>query len=122
VLLTLTLPRIYDDMTSALIRRVHAAEGTLLARGAKLFDIRVDLSAAAPQDCPPISDHRIALREALWLRRLAVRERDEPAVDAILAWFSTSPDEALEGEPQRAVRIAIAGILLPVDWWDRDRP
>ena len=111
MLLTLTLPRIQEQMTYGLVRRIYAAEGQALAVGTKLFDIRVDLSATAPHDCPPVSHYRLVVRERVWLRRLAVTEGDEAAVGATLAQLSTTADEPLDGGPARAVRIAIAGIM-----------
>jgi pyruvate/2-oxoglutarate dehydrogenase complex dihydrolipoamide acyltransferase (E2) component len=118
VLLTLTLPRIGEYMTTAVIKTVYAAEGDALAPGAKLLDLSVDLSAVAPHDCPPIMLYRLALRDRAWLRRLAVAAEDEIEVGTVLARFSTEPDEPIEGEPARAVRIAIAGIVGQTGWWE----
>ena len=122
MLLTLTLPRIQEQMTYGLVRRIYAAEGQALAAGTKLFDIRVDLSATALHDCPPVSDYRLAVRERVWLRRLAVTEGDEAAVGATLAQLSTTADEPLDSGPARAVRVAIAGIIITTqDLWEDTR-
>ena len=118
MLLTVTLPRIQEQMTFGLVRRIYAVEGQALAVGAKLFDIRVDLSAAAPHDCPPVSNYRLAVRERVWLRRLAVTAGDEAAVGATLAELSTTADEPLDGGAARAVRVAIAGIMTTQDFWE----
>lgn len=120
MLLTLTLPRINELMISAVVETIHAAAGSALAPGAKLMDLTVDLSAVAAQDCPPISLYRIVLRDRAWLRRVAVACGDDVEVGALLAHFSTDPDEPLEGEPARAVRVTIAGILAQSEGWRED--
>lgn len=116
MLLNLNVPRINDYMASAFIESVHAREGERLAPGAKLIDMTVDLSLAAPHDCPPISHYRMVLREAAHLRRLYVRRGDEPVVGAPLALFSTDPDEPLDGPPGRMARTAIATIMFQSTW------
>lgn len=116
MLLNLTLPRILEPMTTALIDTVHAAEGSELALGAKLLDLTVDLSAGAAHDCPPISTYRIALRDRVWLRRMLVAADDEIEVGAPLALFSTEPDEPLDAAPSRAVRVSLVGIVQQPSW------
>jgi hypothetical protein len=116
LLLNLNVPRINDYMASARIETVHGCEGQLLAAGAKLFDMTVDLSLAAPHDCPPISHYRMVLRERAHLRRLYVRRGDEPAVGAALALFSTDPDEPVDGAPGRMARTVIATIMFQSIW------
>ena len=112
MLLTLTLPRIHERMPTARIEAVHAAAGAELRFGAKLVDLTVDLSAAAEQDCPPISHYRIVLLDRGWLRDLRIARGDEIPVGATMATLSTAPDEPLEAAPARAARTSIAGILL----------
>lgn len=121
MLLTLPLPRINEYMASATIKSIYAAIGESLSPGAKLLDLSVDLGAAAPHDCPPVSLYRIALRDRVWLRRLAVAPSDDVRVGAVMAHFSTEPDEPLDGQSVRPVRISIAGILDPSDWWSERR-
>lgn len=115
LLLNLIVPRINDYMTTAIVEAVYQREGEALGVGARLFDLTVDLSVAAPHDCPPISHYRLVLREAAWLRRVSAGRGDEPAVGEPLALFSTSPDEPLEGEA-RPARLAIAAILHQSSW------
>jgi hypothetical protein len=122
LLLTLTLARINDYMSTATIRSVYAAEGASLAPGQKLLDLSIDLSAIVPHDCPPISFYRIAMRERVWLRRLIVTPGTDVEVGAALACFSTVPGEPLDGEPARAARVTIAGIIDQSDWWRRGAP
>ncbi len=117
MILVATLPSIHPLMRSARVEAVHAAPGSALAPGAKLLDLRVDLSLAVTHDCPPVTYHRIALRERAWLRRLEVAAGDEVANGAVVAVFSTEPDEPLDVTPGRAVRVSVAGILHEPDWW-----
>jgi hypothetical protein len=112
LLLTLTLPRIHERMTTARIEAVHAAAGAWLAYGAKLVDLTVDLSAGAEQDCPPLSHYRIVLLDRGWLRELRIARGDEVGVGARMAMLSSTPDEPLDAAPTRAVRTSIAGIML----------
>ena len=116
MLLSLTLSRINLHMVDAIIDIVHVAEGDGIPLGGKFLDLTVDLSAATPHDCPPITHYRMALRDRVWLRRLDVAAGDRPEVGASLALFSTTPDEALEGGPARPVRVAIAGIIPQSVW------
>jgi hypothetical protein len=120
VLLNLTLPRINEHMITAVVRTIYPRINTALPLGAKLMDLSIDLSTVLPHDCPPISMYRIALRDRVWLRNLAVGVGDEIAVGTTLARFSTEPDESLDGDPARAVRVTIAGIIDPVDWWHEE--
>jgi hypothetical protein len=117
MLLTLALPRFNDLMTSAVVEAIHAAPGTALAIGAKLMDVSVDLSAVAAHDCPPISHFRNVLREPATLRRLDVGVGDVVPANALVAQFSTQPDEPLDGAPARQVRVTVAGILSAADDW-----
>lgn len=121
MLLTLTLPRINELMSTAVVETIHAVSGSALTPGTKLLDLSVDLSAVAAHDCPPVSLYRIVLRDRVFLRRVAVARGDELAVGALLAQFSTDPEEPLDGEAARAVRITIAGILAPSESWHEDR-
>ena len=116
MLLNLTLPRINPEMTTATIDRILIAVGGAVPLGGKLLDLTVDLSAAAPHDCPPISHYRLVARDRVWLRRLDVAAGSEPEVGASLALFSTEPDEPLSGPPARSLRVAVAGIIPQASW------
>ncbi|MBI1262904.1 MAG: hypothetical protein GC184_14395 [Rhizobiales bacterium] len=105
-------------MSSATIQVIYPMEGTLMVPGSKLLDIKVDLSLAASHDCPPVSFHRIALRDRVWLRRLLVPLNAELAVGTKLALFSTTADESLDVAPAREVRTSMASILQQTDYWD----
>jgi len=116
LLLNLIVPRINDHMTEAIVEAVYAEEGEALAIGAKLFDITVDLSAAAPHDCPPISHYRLVLRERAWLRRIDARRREVCPLGAPLALFSTLPDEPVDQPPARRPRMTVAMIMHQHAW------
>ena len=55
MLLTLALPRINEYMTTAKITNVYAAEGAALVPGAKLLDLRVDLSGRVESGGDPVA-------------------------------------------------------------------
>ena len=116
MLLSLSLPIINPFMTTATIEVLHVSVGDFLPLGSKLMDLKVDLSAAAPQDCPPIASFRLAVRDAVYLRRLDVIQGQEYPVGASLALFSTTPDEPLDAEPTRALRLSTAGIMQAFSW------
>src|SRR5207342_1585724 len=82
VLLNLTLPRINEHMTTAVVKTIYPEINTALQFGSKLMDLSIDLSAVLPHDCPPVSMYRIALRDRVWLRKLAVAIGDDIAVGA----------------------------------------
>ena len=117
MLLAFALPRVNPHMSSAIVSAIHAREGDALAAGSKLADLTVDLTAIAAQDCPPVSHFRMVVRERAWLRELAVARGDEIAVGTRIALFSTAPDEPLDTEPVRELRVAIAGILMQAPAW-----
>jgi len=117
LLLTLNLPHILDYMTAASVEAIHAGVGDELERGAKLLDLKVDLTAGAAHDCPPISYYRILLRERARLTALGVSCGDEPLVGAELARFASLAPETGEGAEGRPARVAIAAIFGP-DVWD----
>jgi hypothetical protein len=116
MLLSMLLPPINVHMTYATIKRVHATPGQALSPGAKLIDLRIDLTSAFPQDCPPISYYRIVLRERAWLRSVMVAQGGDVAPGQPLALLSTEDGEPLDGTPVRAVRVSTAGILWQPDW------
>src|SRR6185312_2756256 len=89
LLLNLTLPRINPEMTAAIIDRILIPLGAAVPIGGKLLDLTVDLSAAAPHDCPPISHYRLVSRDRAWLRRIDARRREVCPLGAPLALFST---------------------------------
>lgn len=113
MLLEYRLPAINANMTEASIERRYAEPGAALAIGTKLLDLRVDLSSAFSQDCPPISFYRIVMRERAYLRELRPADGEACPVGALIAIFSTEPGEPLDGVAARPIRVATAGIAQP---------
>ncbi len=91
--------------------------GARLSAGSKFLDISVDLGSAFAQDCPPISYYRVVLREALWLRMLAVAAGAACDLGQPIAIFSSEPDEPADGAVARGVRVATAGIVYHAGMW-----
>lgn len=111
-----TLPSFSEGVALVRLERVYANEGDRLARGDKLMDLIVDLSAGVVRDCPPISTCRIFMREEVWLRSIAI-EPDAPiAAGTILALLSDDPDSVPQ-PPQRDARTSVATMLHHTDWW-----
>ena len=98
-------------MHGSRVEAIHVRVGDQLLIGARLLDLVVDLSAAAPHDCPPRSHYSLAVRDKVWVRRLDVAPGDEPEVGASLGLFSTEPDEPVDGAPAREIRVAIVGVI-----------
>jgi pyruvate/2-oxoglutarate dehydrogenase complex dihydrolipoamide acyltransferase (E2) component len=111
VLLALSMPRMGKEMRSGTVMQVYVADGSRVAVGTKLADVRVDLSAVALQDCPPVYWFRMVAREKGWVRKLLTSTGETRTVGDLLALIGTEPDEAVEGTPVREFRIVSAGIL-----------
>jgi hypothetical protein len=119
VLLTLKVPKLLPEATSVKIEKVFATVGQFLQPGAKICDLRIDLSAVAAHDCPPVSFFRIAFRDRAWLRQVSVVDGDIREVGAELALFSTARDEAIDFIPVRSARFTAAGIIHQSALWDQ---
>jgi hypothetical protein len=118
LLLTLKLPNLLANVRLAKIETLFVVEGQFLKPGMKVLDLRIDLSAVAAHDCPPVSFYRIAFRDRAWLRRLSVADGDTREAGMELALFSTEEDEPLNGNPGRSARFTTAGIIHRSDWRD----
>jgi hypothetical protein len=116
LLFNLTLPRINPYMSTAIVDKIHVSTGSAMPLGGKLLDLTLDLSAAAPHDCPPVGHYCLIIRDRVWLRRLYIAPGDEPAVGANLAIFSTEADEPLDRPPSRQARVTIVGIVPMLSW------
>jgi len=116
LLLSLTLGRLNEHMTLGLVDKVHMASGASLPVGAKLLDIKVDLSGAQAHDCPPITYFRLVSRDRVWLRDLKITVGQSCEVGTLMALFSTTPDEPLEQPIEREVRTSVAAIIPPMGW------
>ena len=117
MILRVDLPSINQSADTAVVETIYPSEGSLLQPGSKLVDLKVDLSLAVAHDCPPITFHRIAVREGVWVRRILVSAGEEVPVGSVLALCSTAPDEGVDEEPARALRVSIIGILHQTDVW-----
>jgi pyruvate/2-oxoglutarate dehydrogenase complex dihydrolipoamide acyltransferase (E2) component len=111
VILEFRLPAINPYMTEAQIDALYAAPGDPVKTGSKLLDVRVDLSSAFAQDCPPISYYRVVMRENAVLREVRAAAGTTPKVGDVIAVFSSTPDEPLDQPAQRVIRVATAGIM-----------
>ena len=116
MLLSLNMPRMGAAMQFGVLRQVSVREGDALTPGSRLLDVQVDLSAGAPQDCPPVYCFRVVCRERVWVRRLSASAGEAREVGDVLALLSTQPDEPLDGPAVRPLRVACAGILDPAGW------
>lgn len=116
MLLSLNLPLVNPIMTDARIDAIHARAGAELKAGSKILDLMIDLSTAVAHDCPPISYYRLVAREHVWLCRLHAEPGDRMAPGALIALFSTSPEEDPEIPPSRPLRVSVAGIIKQEAW------
>jgi pyruvate/2-oxoglutarate dehydrogenase complex dihydrolipoamide acyltransferase (E2) component len=116
VILSLVMPRMGALMSAGMVASLHVTEGAELKPGARLLDVRVDLSAVAPQDCPPVYYFRVVSREKGWVRKLTASVGELKETGALLALVSTDPGEPLENPPARALRTTAAGIVREPDF------
>jgi len=116
LILSLTLNRLQEQMAFGVVDRVHMTIGAALPIGAKLLDLKVDLSGAQAHDCPPITYFRLVSRDRAWLRDLKVTVGQTCDVGAVMALFSTTPDEPLDQMVEREIRASAAAIIPPMGW------
>jgi pyruvate/2-oxoglutarate dehydrogenase complex dihydrolipoamide acyltransferase (E2) component len=112
MLVRLELAAVSADVKEVTLERVHLGEGEVVTPGAKLVDVRVDLSTTAAQDCPPVFHLRLVARERGVLRRLLASAGQRVGVGQPLAVLSSEADEPLDGEPVRALRINTVAITV----------
>jgi hypothetical protein len=116
LILSLTLPPLADVDSSVTVHAIHARPGAALAPGGQLLDLRVDLGASVQHDCPPVSFHRIVVRQRVWLRRLDVVVGQEVPSGARVGLFSTGPDEPEDGPVGGVLRVSMAMVLVDAEW------
>ncbi|NKC34603.1 hypothetical protein [Falsiroseomonas selenitidurans] len=116
MILNLTMPPLADVEAGMTVHALHAAPGAPLAPGGRLLDIRLDLAASVQHDCPPVSFHRIVVRQRVWLRRLLVTVGQEVPLWAPIGLFSTEPDEPVDGPVAGSLRVSVANVLVEHDW------
>lgn len=115
MLLKLLVPVTNADLGPARIGHVHPAIGDALQPGSPLVDVIVGQDTMA-FDCPPISKYRVTSRETAWLRRIDMAQGQFAHTGASIALLSTSPDEPLENDGERAVRVSVAAIIAGPGW------
>ena len=117
MLLNMQLTKLNPQMTFGTIECCYVQVGSPTKSGAKIFDIRVDLSAGNFQYCPPISYFRMVARESGWLKEILVKPGDDVKVGDLMAVFSTDLN-AVEADPAaRPLRLATAGITHHSEMW-----
>lgn len=120
MLLKLVLPPLgeRDGVKAEWVRidTVDAAPGAVLGAGARLIEFTMGLDAATLHDCPPVTTYRMTLSETAWIREISIAPGSNVPSQEVLGLLSTTPDEPIGGEPERAARVVIAAILRPMVW------
>jgi hypothetical protein len=117
LLYSLAIPKLTEHLAAIRLELCYNPPGAHLPVGAKLADISMDLSSHFAQNCPPISFHRIVLREKLFLRAWLAQPGAFCAQGAGIAIFSDAEDEPADTAITRPVRIMTAGITYHPGMW-----
>jgi hypothetical protein len=112
MILSLTLPRVGEQMHEGTIHKVLAKAGDALRPGTPLLEVRVDLGAAKAQDCPPLLFFRIIATERAVLRALDVASGAVIKVGAHCGTATSDADEDAAGPPARALRTTSVAIQV----------
>ena len=99
-------------MTEGIIHKVLIDEDAPVKVGTKLFDVMVDLSGMAAQDCPPVYYFRIVARERAFVRQVLVREGDACSIGVNLAILTTGDIESTSAEQRRPLRVTTVAIVV----------
>lgn len=110
MILSLTVPRVGEQMRRGTVHRVLARPGDALRPGSPLLELRVDLGAPKAQDCPPMFYLRLMATERAHLRTLAAVAGDVLEVGAAIGVATTTPGESPEGAARRALRTTAVAI------------
>jgi hypothetical protein len=105
------LPRLGAAMTEGQIHRVCVAVGQRFEARSRLFEVRVDLSAVAPADCPPIFFFVIVAAEAGVVRGLTCSVDDVVEIGSPMLVATTIEDESVTSAA-RELRVAVATIQV----------
>lgn len=116
MLLALVQPTIHNGLETAKIDAVNAVVGDALTPKVRLLEYTVGLDDALAHDCPPITSFRLTLAEKAWLRQLNVAAGATVRPGDVLAILSTSPEEPIDGQPERMARTSSAAILQSIAW------
>lgn len=112
MILSLSLPRVGEEMRAGTIHRVLARAGDPLRPGTPIVEVRVDLSAAKAQDCPPVFYFRLIATERAHLRTIAAEAGAVLDVGAPLGVATTTADESADGPPARGLRTTSVAIQV----------
>jgi hypothetical protein len=112
MILSLSLPKISEQLLGATVHRILAKSGDELRPGTPLFEIVADLGASGDQDCPPVQCFRIVATERAYLNRLLVSIGENLGPGAQLGVATTIVDESAEGVATRALRSMSVGIQI----------
>jgi hypothetical protein len=112
MILSLSLPRMGEQMHEGTIHKVLAKAGDALRPGTPLLEVRVDLGAAKAQDCPPLLFFRVIATERAVLRALDVAPGAVLQIGAACGIASSDPAESIEGPAARALRTTSVAIQV----------
>ena len=112
MILSLSLPRVGEQMLNGTVHRIIARPGDALRPGSPLLEMRVDLGAAKAQDCPPMFHFRLLATERAFLRTLLPSPGDLLEVGATMGVATTLPDEACDGPGARGLRTTAVAIQV----------
>ncbi len=104
MILALRMPRQGELMQEGTILRILARPGDALRAGSPILEVRVDLSRAKAQDCPPVFHFRLMATERAVLRSLSVSDGDVSPVGAVLGVATTGSEESFDGPATRPLR------------------
>jgi hypothetical protein len=117
LLYSLAIPKLTDHPAAIRLESRYPQPGAQLPIGAKLADISMDLSSIVAQNCPPISFHRIVLREKFFLRAWLFEPGQLCPQGACIAILSDTEDEPADAAIARPARIMTAGITYHPGMW-----
>jgi hypothetical protein len=112
MILSLSLPRVGNQMQQGTIHKVIAKAGDELRPGTPLLEVRVDLGAAKAQDCPPLFFFRIIATERAQLRSLNATHGAVFEVGAVLGIATSTREETAEGSATRVLRTTSVAIQI----------
>jgi hypothetical protein len=112
MLLALRWPELGRNMVHGTVHRVFVADGKSVDRGDALFELRIDLTDIAAQNCGPVSFFRIVAAESGWTRSVHVAAGEHCRIGDPLALLSTQADEPMhEDVVARGFRVSVVGVL-----------
>jgi hypothetical protein len=112
MILSLSLPRVGEQMHEGTIHKVLARPGDALRPGTPLLEVRVDLGAAKAQDCPPLLFFRIIATERAVLRTLTVAPGDLLKTGHLCGTATSDATESADGPAARALRTTAVAIQV----------